>query len=394
MNILLARWLPPEEYGAFAVALSVFYLLAGFHTAVLTEPMMIFGAGKYREHFRKYLGMVLWGHWGVSALIALGLGIAAWVFHRLGSTPMAQALFGLAVTSPFLLLLWLTRRACYAQLRPIWAVVGSGVNFLVVLGGLFLLWRWREISSFNGFLALGAGALLASLFIATILKPQVAGYVGTPTASMVVGDHREYGKWNILAFSLYWASGQILMVLIPIFLGLEASAAVAATLTLYRPVQQTVQALGSLVLPVFSRTVSGPGGRERLRKEATFVALLFGGGVGLYSLIVSVFSRPILHLLYGGKYDEHWVLIVLLGVALSFSAVTGAFVSVLKASGNVADVTKIWTISTLVTSALAIPLMQILNVKGAVFALLVGYALATFGSFRYFIKKVGHEGKR
>ncbi|GIX47763.1 MAG: hypothetical protein KatS3mg131_1974 [Candidatus Tectimicrobiota bacterium] len=40
VNILLARWLPPEEYGAFAVALSVFYLLAGFHTAVLTEPML------------------------------------------------------------------------------------------------------------------------------------------------------------------------------------------------------------------------------------------------------------------------------------------------------------------------------------------------------------------
>ena len=46
VNILLARWLPPEEYGAFAVAMSVFYLLAGFHTAVLTEPMMVFGAGK------------------------------------------------------------------------------------------------------------------------------------------------------------------------------------------------------------------------------------------------------------------------------------------------------------------------------------------------------------
>jgi O-antigen/teichoic acid export membrane protein len=39
VNILLARWLPPEEYGAFAVALSIYYLLLGFHTAVITEPM-------------------------------------------------------------------------------------------------------------------------------------------------------------------------------------------------------------------------------------------------------------------------------------------------------------------------------------------------------------------
>jgi len=48
VNILLARWLPPEDYGAFAVALSIYYLLLNLHTAVLTEPMMVFGAGKYR----------------------------------------------------------------------------------------------------------------------------------------------------------------------------------------------------------------------------------------------------------------------------------------------------------------------------------------------------------
>jgi len=49
VNILLTRWLSPEEYGAFAVALSTFYLFADFHTAVLTEPMMFFGLGKNRR---------------------------------------------------------------------------------------------------------------------------------------------------------------------------------------------------------------------------------------------------------------------------------------------------------------------------------------------------------
>ena len=48
INILLARWLPPEDYGAFAVALSIYYLLLNLHTAVSTESMMVFGAGKYR----------------------------------------------------------------------------------------------------------------------------------------------------------------------------------------------------------------------------------------------------------------------------------------------------------------------------------------------------------
>lgn len=92
VNILLARWLPPKEYGAFAVALSVFYLLAAFHTAVLTEPMMVFGAGKCREHFRKYLGMLLYGHWGLTLLSAFVLSGVAFVMKSLGLPTMAQGM--------------------------------------------------------------------------------------------------------------------------------------------------------------------------------------------------------------------------------------------------------------------------------------------------------------
>ena len=56
MNILLARWLHATAYGAYAVALSVFFLTASLHTAVLTEPMMVYGARKYAHQFPQYVG--------------------------------------------------------------------------------------------------------------------------------------------------------------------------------------------------------------------------------------------------------------------------------------------------------------------------------------------------
>ena len=62
LNVLLARWLDPADYGAFALAYSVFLLLGVFHTAILTEPMLVFGPGKYRERFHEYLGILLRGH--------------------------------------------------------------------------------------------------------------------------------------------------------------------------------------------------------------------------------------------------------------------------------------------------------------------------------------------
>jgi O-antigen/teichoic acid export membrane protein len=386
VNILLARWLAPEEYGAFATALSIFYLLAGIHTAVLSEPMMVFGAGKYREQFRKYLGIVLWGHWGTSALLALGLGVAARVFLQLGSPLMAQALFGLAVATPFLLLLWLTRQGCYAQLRPNYAVVGSGFNILTVVVGLFLLWRAGGISSLTGFVLLGVTGGLASLVLLGKLRPQMAGYVGNPTPSIVLADHWGYGRWSILGFLLYWASGQILMLLIPIFLGLVASAAVAATWTLYRPISQFMQALDSLILPAFSRLTSEPDGQKHLRRKVIGVAGLFAGVAFLYALTVSIFAKPILHFLYAGKYDEHWMLIVLFGIAFVFSVMTRIFVSALKAVGRVRESTKVWLIPTLATAMLSVPSMLTLGVEGALMVFAGSYILAGLLAYGYMNK--------
>jgi len=65
LNVLLARWLAPADYGAFALAYSVFWLFGVFHTAILTEPMLVFGPGKYRERFPEYLGILLRGHFAL-----------------------------------------------------------------------------------------------------------------------------------------------------------------------------------------------------------------------------------------------------------------------------------------------------------------------------------------
>ena len=378
VNILLARWLPPEEYGAFAVALSIYYFLMGFHTAVLTEPMMVFGAGKYREHFRKYLGMLLYGHWAISLAISLILGGAAFVASRLGSAAMAQALAGLAVASPFLLLLFLTRRAPYVEMRPQWAVVGSGLNLAITLGGLFFLWRLGWLSSLSGLVLLGAAGAVASFVLLLELKPRIAGFVGNPTPVMVFGDHRSYGSWNVLAFAAYWASGQILMLLIPIFLGLAASAAVAATWNLYRPVSLFTQSLGPVILPTFSRWVSQGLPGQELRKRVTRLAFLLGGAVAIYGLVLTLAARPILHLLYAGKYDEHWVLMGLFGVAMVASTMLRIFISLLKASGRVQEVPLLWGLSSFFVITVGLPSLWIIGLEGLVAAFALSYVIAIY----------------
>lgn len=382
VSILLARWLSPEDYGAFAVALSVYYLLLNFHTAVLTEPMMVFGAGKYREQFRKYLGMLLYGHWGISALISLILGVAALIFARYGSTALAEALAGLAIASPFLLLLWLVRRACYVPMRPGWAVISSGVNLLLTIAGVFLFWKVRLLSEFSGLMLLGLAAIVASLFALVPLRPQVSGFTGNPTVRMLVGDHRGYGSWNLLAVIAYWTSGQVLMLLIPIFLGLAAGAAVAAVWNLYRPVSLFIQSMGSVILPTFSRWVNQGVPALELKKQVTRLALLFGGAVAFYGLMLTIASKPILHLLYAGKYDEHWGLVGLSGIPWAMVAMLVIFGSFLKSLSKVRQVSLVWGAASVLTVITAIPSISIAGIGGAIIAFALSYMVACYLSYR------------
>src|SRR3712207_1992334 len=55
LNVLLARWLAPADYGAFSLAFAVFLLIGSLHTAVLTEPMLVFGPGKYKDRLSEYM---------------------------------------------------------------------------------------------------------------------------------------------------------------------------------------------------------------------------------------------------------------------------------------------------------------------------------------------------
>src|SRR4051812_17840854 len=54
VNVLLARWMPPDVYGAFAVAFAGFLFVSGFHNAVLLEPLTVLGPARHAKQLLAY----------------------------------------------------------------------------------------------------------------------------------------------------------------------------------------------------------------------------------------------------------------------------------------------------------------------------------------------------
>lgn len=326
VNVLLARWLLPDDYGAFAVAFSLFLLLATVHTGFLTEPMLVFGAGRFRDRLAAYLGVLLRGHLAFSAgTAALLLAIAA-SLHLAGVSALVVKLMVLAAAQPFVLWMWLIRRACYTDSRPHVAAIGSAGYAAMLVAGVWVLQSSGTLSMPAAFGVMAVAALASGVWI--------AGRMGVslhrPAAELrdeVVAAHRGYGRWAAATGSLYWVHDQLALLMVPLWLGLAGSGALKALMNLVMPAGHILTALGMLMLPALVRAR----GAGVLRRDAMRWTALLVGGMALGWIALGVFGGEAMALLYDGTYDELAPLLWLLGAVPVLGAVGTGAAAVLRA---------------------------------------------------------------
>jgi O-antigen/teichoic acid export membrane protein len=391
VNLFLARWLPPARYGAFALAYSVFLLFGVFHTSIFSEPMLVFGAGRHADRFRRYIGILTLGHFAVMVPICLLLLGASVLLGRIYSPEVRTALAALAISGPFILLLWLLKRAFYVTLKPEWAVLGGASYLALLLGSLFLLRAAGRVSPATAFLAMGWSGVPASLFLLWRLRPHWRAS-GDLRAAEVIEGHWKYSRWAVGAAALTWIPGNIYFTLLPAWAGLEGVADLRALNNLVLPVVHSIAALSLLLVPLLARdrrenprTYRGENPRM-LRTMATFLAL-FLAGAGVYYVCLVVFRGDVVRILYGGRYAGIVPLVPLVGLlafTASFTAVLGAALRVVERPDTV-----FW--SYLVTSAVTIGggvlLTRRLGAAGALWGLLLS-SMATATMMFFFFRRL------
>jgi O-antigen/teichoic acid export membrane protein len=375
INVLAGRWLGQAQYGAFAVAQSVFLLLASLYTAALIEPMTVFGASRYRG-MPGYFGVLFFGHWALTAAMSLILGLAILALLLAGSRLVALGLTGVAFSLPCVLLFWYVRRGLYVTVRSTWSAVVSGCYLVLSLLTMIWLRLSGSLTLSTVFLAMALAGLTAGGGFLVLLAPDLRLRGRSPGAAAVLRDHWRYGGWNLLATGVYWASSQILLVLMPLFLGLEANAAYAAVTNLFRPLSLLMQSTGLLLLPALASWMDSPASRGRLLARAKTLAIVFSGVAFFYGLLVWAFSGSILHLLYAGRYDGYRLLVLFIALS-SVASVAGSVMSlILKAGQDTRSVTGVWVWSAILMACLAVPLIKLWALAGAAATATLSYALS------------------
>jgi O-antigen/teichoic acid export membrane protein len=373
LNILLARWLTPADYGAFALGYSVFLLVSVAHSALLLEPMAVFGSGKYLRDWRRYLGILLRGHLALTAAAAVLVLGAAKLAARFEAPAVQQVLLVLAPVIPVLLLVWLTRRAFYFRLLPGWATAGSAVYFAVLLVVAVWLYRTGKLTLITAILAMALAAAIAAAVQLVRLRPRWSPPHGELTAATVAADHWQYGRWALASAAAMWVPLNIYYLVLPAWGGLEAAGALKALMNLANPVLHSLIAFGMLLVPLLVRH-RDRGGIVRMRQTVRRLVGVFLLGSAVYFVVLWQFHAEILQLLYGGKYLEYGPApFLLLGAVPLLASLTTVLGSALRALERPDRLFWCYLISSAAAVFVGTPLTAVFGLTGALAGILVSY---------------------
>jgi O-antigen/teichoic acid export membrane protein len=370
LNVLLARWLPPADYGAFATAFTVLLLVSVAHTAFLSEPMLVFGSDRYLASFSDYLRVLQKFHWRLMIAFSVALALVAVALQSAGLTLFAQAVAGLTIAAPCILLSWLCRRACYPVGRPRWAALAGLLNLMLIAVGALVLSRMDLLTVFSAQLLTAVAALCASAGMSLRL-----GRITTAPLRMrhaaVWRDHWRYGRWSGAAGAFNWFQGYIYYFLLPIWGGLAAAGALKALLNLVMPILQSDGALSTLLMPQFAKS-------RRMRSR--FRLMVFGSAFAfilescVYWLALVLIGPRLLQWIYGGVYRYSPQVIAVLGLVPLLSGVSNILANTLRAREQPeglfwANVASVLSAGTIGTAAVALK-----GVEGAILGMVCGSA--------------------
>jgi len=334
VSFVLARWLVPESYGAYAIAFAAYLFVCGFHNVIILEPMSVLGPARHSNALLRYFRAQITVHGVlVSALTIVAALTAAAIWRITPQSPLVGAIFGSALALPFLLLVWLARRMCYILQRPGIAILGSATCLATVLLGLYLLRHLNALGPFYAFLLMGAGSLLGSAVVLGRIKNilmQARPQMRIPWSDILC-ENFSYGRWLIGSTALYSVLGQVQMFVAAALLGLGSAGVLRAMMLPASLMTQAVSATDLLILPGFSYDF-GRGSLKRMRAKAILVSCALGAAGLIFAALLRILAGPAEHLLFGGKFSAYIWLMPLQALVPAANGFNSGFSAALRGS--------------------------------------------------------------
>jgi O-antigen/teichoic acid export membrane protein len=369
VNIALARVQTKEAYGVFALSYTVLTFLTGLHNAALLETFTVYGSGRYAQRFPEYA----WLLWRANSVVAVGLSVVLVVvwggLHIAGTRLASKTFLGMACACGILLSASFIRRTMYMRRRPDLAARFSATFFFLCVALLSLAIRAKILDGFSAFAIAAVAWVIAGMVFSSEL-PRKAGKNFSDTEGNYWSEHWKYSRWVFVTALVFQLTTQAYYWLAAGFLSVKDVANLRAMYNLVTPIDQLFVAVALLVIPMMSHkySVQGLAGLVPLLKR---YVLLFIVVTGAFAVLVRIFGRPLLHVLYGGRFDDVAALVGTFALLPVLMGIGNAINAALKAMEKPSSVFWAYAASGTATILVGLPLLLHFGLSGAVNGMLL-----------------------
>lgn len=324
-NILLARWLDPLEYGAFAAGYALLWLIWSFYRGLLLDPAMVFSSRQFRDDLNAYHSSLLVGHGLLSIGFVCAFAAVGEVAQLLAGGRPGFPWFSLAAAGPLIYLPTLLRGLCRARLQTSAGALAAMLYTLCMAVGVLFAFRAQLLSAACAFAILAAASAAAGAFLVWRFRLTIRGLRRGRGSILrrAAADHWRYGRWLVGVSMLGWLPMNVWYTLLPLLSGIQDAGVLRALVNLAQPAMQAYAVAHSLLIPMFVMDQEN----GRFRSTFRIITLAVFGATVVFALAVGSYARPLVALLYGGRYSGEVVLVwpimaatVVMGVSIVQSA--------------------------------------------------------------------------
>lgn len=296
-------------FGAFTLAYSAMLFANILQGTLVSQPHHVLGTGRKGRDYARFTSSTALTQLMIILFVALAILAAAGIAHARGSV-MTPLLIALAPATVAWQLQEFVRRVLYTENR----LAGAFFNDVISYGGQM---AWIGVLGLLGAIGIGSGPLVLYILAATSVLAAIIGIwqirhsLAASIDWAVIRENWHFGKWLAGGELLSWCSSlHMYLYLSALILGLAASGELKAAQILFGPTRIIAFSL-STVLPIRFAKALMDGDRRELDANLKRVLILVMPILGTYCLLVAVFAKPLLRLVYGGEYTDASTVLVL-----------------------------------------------------------------------------------
>jgi O-antigen/teichoic acid export membrane protein len=387
VHIVLARSQSAAEYGAFALAYSVYTFLSGIHNGLLLEAFTVHASGRYSDGFDSY-----WRYsFRVNLLLSCGMSgvlmLVAAVLTLSAAASAACNYAALALATPVMLTSLFMRRVLYIEDRSARAGVMSCIFFVLVALMLWMASSWQLITSVTVLVMLAVAGLLSSL---VFLHDHLSGGKGADFLRRNGGylaEHWKYSRWVLLTALVFQLNSQGYLWLSALLLDMRSVAELRAAWNVVQPATILFGSLSILMLPRLSRLCREQAqGTAAMKRELLRYGLIVVALGGLSAVAIWMLGGLVYSLLYSGKYDGSVGLLYVAALLPLAVGLAGVYSDALRAAEKPKLVFCAYVVGGVLTFAVGVPAIMHHGAAGAAWGMVAsnaGYALTLVACFSW-----------